>query len=372
MKSALPNALIRPLAHGGNMLQAARAHGCAPEEILDFSNNADTLVHDITARLVRETPYPFEAYPESDSPELCAALAAHEGVPPEQILVGNGSSELIYLAIAALRPGRALAVAPIFSEHVLACERFGACCDIYSLSEERDFQLQDSDIPRIVDAAPDMTLVCTPNNPTGVVLDEVFALIERIPSGVVVIDAAYREFLHGSPVYQKHSHREYANHAQPGVRVLTLGSFTKYFNCPGVRLGYVVSDPQTLSQLKEKRAPWMLARYNEQIGLKMLENLEEYRAARNGFGDLRGDYVAALRETGLFARLQPSVLNFITCKLRPDLDSVRLYDFLYRRKILVRVCDNIPGMPEKYIRMQVKSADENRVLLKALSEFAAM
>nr|WP_230404573.1 hypothetical protein [Nitratidesulfovibrio sp. HK-II] len=109
-------------AHGGEVYRVARELGVAPEDILDCGSNGFAHAVDLTRALVEAQPHPFEHYPDPDSTALRQRLAAHEGVSPGQLLVGNGSSELIWLALRVLRPTRVTLLGPTFSEYVRACE----------------------------------------------------------------------------------------------------------------------------------------------------------------------------------------------------------------------------------------------------------
>ena len=101
--------------HGGDIREIARNLGIAPEDLLDFSTNCNVFAHDLTRELVDSTPYDFAAYPENHGARLLARIADHENAPENQIVIGNGSAELIFLALRAMNPGSALLIGPIFS-----------------------------------------------------------------------------------------------------------------------------------------------------------------------------------------------------------------------------------------------------------------
>ncbi len=363
-----PRAL--PAAHGGNVIELAAALGLEALDFLDFSSNANSLVDDLTEAVVRETPHFHSVYPDTHSAALRERLAQHEGVAADHIMVGNGSSELIFLAFMALKPRSVLLVAPIFSEYVLACANMNIYYELLTLSEENGFRITESDMERLSSTSYDCVVLCTPNNPTGAVYD-METVLPRLSCSTVLVDNTYKEFLYGDPAYQGHSQPAYARMLRPGVRCIALNSFTKFFHCTGIRLGYCLADPGTIGGLQRFRAPWMVSRFNELTGIKLLEHLEDYRRRQGDISLYRDAMRQELMDTNAFQRICDSPVNFLTAKLRPEFSATALYDFLLQRKILIRVCDNIPGMPEGHIRIQVRSPQDNNRLLTAIREFTS-
>ncbi|MGE4297255.1 MAG: aminotransferase class I/II-fold pyridoxal phosphate-dependent enzyme [Desulfovibrionaceae bacterium] len=355
-----------PSEHGGNVFRLARRLGCDPSAILDCSSNSDSLVDHITARITASLAVPYARYPDPASHALCARIAAHEGVDPANILAGNGSSELIHLIFQELRPRATCIVAPVFSEYGLACDRLGLAHRLHVLDEATGFDLTPADADALAASTDDCIVLCVPNNPTGALYTALDALLPRLAARTVIIDTTYREFLHGTPEYTLHRWTRYATAARPGTRVITLGSFTKYFFCTGIRLGWCVADPAVIERLAGARAPWTVWEYAERVGIAFLDAIDEYRAARHGFANLMRELATGLEATGAFSRVLTSRANFLTCKCANPDGAQHLADRLAQQRILVRVCDNIPGMPPGYIRVQVKSAAENRTLVRAI------
>jgi threonine-phosphate decarboxylase len=361
-------------SHGGRVLETARRLGVRPEDVLDFSNNAESAAAALTGRLVAETPYPFAFYPDSECAELRAALARHEGLAPEQVLLGNGSSELIHLALAALAPRRALLLTPLFSEYLTGCQRLGIEHELFRLEASAHFRLQASDARTIIEKDFDLLILCSPNNPGSVVHHGLDALLGQLGERArrqgravqVLFDSAYREFLYGTPAYDEHAFSRLQAAGGEGVSLLMLMSFTKYFFCPGVRLGYALGETGVIDALRRRQPPWMVPRFAEQLGLKFLESLDEYREVHRALPERRARFLAALKECPAFEAVHPPELNFVLVKLAAGLSGPVISEALAERRILVRVCDDIPGMPPGYLRLQVKSPAENRRLIEAL------
>jgi threonine-phosphate decarboxylase len=353
--------------HGGNVLSAAREKGVAPDRVLDFSSNADSLCRDLTEKIVRSIDYPYHMYPDIGCPELTRALAADEQVEPDNILAGNGSSELIFLCFSALKPKRVRIVAPTFSEYVRACENLDIDHDLYLLEEENGFSLTESDMRAIAADPADMLVLCTPNNPTTAVYRDIAPLLQGA-FRTVLVDNTYQEFLHGHPAHHDHGYARYRSQAAPDTAVISMQSFTKAFYCTGIRLGYLVAPIEIRNRLASHQPPWTVSRFAELAGLRFLDERERYRTQRKVIPGLREEFVKGLEKSGLFARIHRSEVNYLLCRLSVETDMERVQKGLLKAGILVRNCDSIPGMPRGHIRMQVRSREENERLLEGLEE----
>ncbi len=360
----------RPSSHGGEILAAARATGTGPDDLLDFSSNADSLVKDLTETIVRSIPYPYAYYPDDGCRELVDALAETEGVDAGDILVGNGSSELIFLCLQALKPRKVVIVGPVFSEYARACENLGIEHELYLLDENNGFALTREDMDRLARISGDMLILCIPNNPTTAVYGELETLLGRGTRKDILIDNTYREFLYGTPAYEAQDLRRYRSLVPEGTDVISLQSFTKAYYCTGIRLGYLLAPARIVDALKACKAPWTVSRFAELAGLAFLKNRDAFRERRREMPGLRKKFVADLEGTGLFENILSSDLNFVLGKLEAGKDVFHLQEYLLKRSILVRNCDNIPGMPAGYVRMQVRCGEENGALVGACAEYA--
>ncbi|MDL2210725.1 aminotransferase, partial [Desulfovibrio sp. OttesenSCG-928-O18] len=219
--------------HGGDVYAVARRLRKDVADFIDFSSNTHVFAASVTERLVRETPYPYEHYPDSDSVLLREAVAAHEHCDPANILVGNGSSELIWLALTALAPRRILFIGPMFSEYVRAAMLLGIEYEIVTPPDTQEFIPGPKEMRAIWDSSADLAVLCTPNNPGAVTYPNIQELFELLRIPRVLVDNTYREFLHGWPEYAVNSYAAYAkSFARTGVSVFSMNSFTKFFACP--------------------------------------------------------------------------------------------------------------------------------------------
>lgn len=356
-------------SHGGNVFGTCARLGYEPDEILDFSNNASALVADITAEIVGAVRPVFAHYPDERNSALRGRIAAHEGVDSDEVMPGNGSAELIHLAMLALKPSSVLIVGPVFSEYERACRSLGVEYDVHTLGQDSEFVLTDADIETITASCHDAVILCSPNNPTGALYRRLPELLAGLSCGWCLVDCTYREFLHGSPDYTATAHAALAEAA--ACPLVTLHSFTKFFFCPGIRLGYALGDAPLLERLWGHRAPWMVPHYAEQLGSAFLDAMPRYRERLDGLRELKVEFREHLAESDPVEHVYDSSMNFFCARLRPGVDPAELAAFLAHRRILIRDCTNITGMPPGHIRVQVRPREESEKLFAALSEWGS-
>ncbi|WP_353118815.1 aminotransferase class I/II-fold pyridoxal phosphate-dependent enzyme [Nitratidesulfovibrio sp.] len=367
--------------HGGEIYRVARELGMEPECITDHSSNGFAHVRELTRTLVEALPHPFEHYPDSSSTALREDLAAHEGFAPDNIMVGNGSSELIWLILRVLRPRRVTLLGPTFSEYARACEAHAIPWRVLHADPACALDAPPPDFRAAVttDTDDELVVLCSPGNPCPVTAPDLPALVAALfRSGfrTVLADLTYRDFLWDTPEHAAHRHVALAPACPPssaGGTLLCLHSFTKFFHCTGIRLGYLTGPENRLDLLQSRRPPWMVSPFAEAMGRRFLHALPDYRAH---LGTLRADRAAlldGLRRSGVFApRTIGAGPSFATCRLNGELlrsgitaEAVRRE--LLRHGMLIRSCDNIPGMPPGYLRMQVRRHSDNERLVQHIT-----
>ena len=352
--------------HGGDVYATARRLRTTPDKLLDFSGNANIFACSLTEALVRATPYPFPHYPDSRAEELAEAIAAHEGLPPDRLLPGNGATELIWLALRALDPRKVLFIGPVFSEYVTACQTFSIPFDILTPSADNAFDCYPEDLNALWESDADLVVLCTPNNPTGAIYD-MSRLLYMLRAPRVLIDNSHREFLHGTDDYASNSPHAYSAFARPGVSVLTLHSFSKFFCCPGIRLGYLTGDRNLLARIAALRPSWTISPFAQIMGGLFLGHIEAYRET---LPPLNQAVAHMGRELRRLPCVDPDKVfegpTFLCCGLSPRFRPAAVCKTLLNQRMLARNCDAIPGMPEGFIRLQARPEPDAARLLAIL------
>ena len=296
-------------------------------------------------------------YPSEQPDELRHALADYDGVDPDQIIVGNGSNEITYtFGLAFLDPGDPVVLPrPMFSlyEKVMRLQE----ANLTSVPPRDDFGF---DADALATAAADtdavLTILTTPNNPTGLAmtLDEIEQVVVASP-GFVVVDEAYVEFNpEGTAVELLDRH----------PNVLILRTLSKGFGLAGARLGYLLARPTVVRELMKARLPFMVDRFAEQTALAVLERpaLIEDRVQRIQASIT--DLTEALRDMD-GVEVVPSQANFVIFTTSVPADV--LQDRLANHGVLVR---NMGGYPELegYLRVSAGTEAENNAFIGALEK----
>ncbi|MBI2495967.1 MAG: threonine-phosphate decarboxylase [Candidatus Omnitrophica bacterium] len=364
--------LVRTRIHGGNPWELIRRRRFSKDEIVDFSVDLNPLgfpagVRDAVLKCLDD----IQCYPDPDARALSQAIAAYHQVPVEVVLPGNGSAELITL-VTRLQPlTKALVVVPTFTEYEWAAEQAGAVVSYQSLEEADGFQLN-------VAAANwpdglrgvDLVFLCNPNNPTGIALpkDKVLQLAHRClaAGALLIVDEAFMEFVEQPELCSVVPDAASLSH------VMVLRSLTKLFAVPGLRLGYLVACPSIVERLRALQQPWPLNTFALAVGAQLFNETDYIGRSRRTITALRGELDRSFRAIPGLAPF-PSVTNFILCKLTDErITSDELCERLARRGILIRNCDDFTGLePGRWIRLAVRTQDENARLTAALREVSA-
>ncbi|MFB6250000.1 MAG: histidinol-phosphate transaminase [Salinibacter sp.] len=299
----------------------------------------------------------FNRYPSEQPRELRRALAAHEEVPPESIIVGNGSNEITYtFGLAFLDPGTPMVLPrPLFSLYEKVARLQDAALTSVPPREDLRFDT-DGLVAAVRSTGARLTVLATPNNPTGRAMT--LAEIERVAAaspGVVVVDEAYVEFnTEPSAVQLMDEH----------PNIMVLRTLSKGFGLAGARLGYLVARPPVVRELMKARLPFVVDRFAEQTALAVLERpgLIEERVRRMQVSIT--ELTEALRALD-GVEVVPTEANFAI--FTTPMPADQLHNRLADRGILIR---NMGGYPELegYLRVNAGTRAENKAFLTALDE----
>jgi histidinol-phosphate aminotransferase len=346
-----PEDLVRPEILALKAYPVASSDGMVK---LDAMENPyplpDAVKRELAAALARVD---MNRYPTPSPQKLREAIARRMQVPAGmEVLLGNGSDELIAMLITALaRPGASLMYpSPTFVMYSMGATFSGMRAVAVPLRE--DFSLDaDAFIARMQAEKPALVFIAYPNNPTGVLYPESdLVKILKASSGLVVIDEAYHVFAGKSFVPRL---AEFDN-------LVVIRTVSK-LGLAGIRLGYLVGRPEWVAQLDKVRPPYNVSVLTQTAALFMLERLDvlEQQAARIlSERKSLGEALQALKGVTVY----PSEANFFLIRV-PDAD--RAYAALKEQNVLVRNLN--PGI-RNCLRVTVGTPDENRILITALRE----
>ena len=323
--------------------------------ILDFSVNSNPYgpppgVHEALDCV------PLDRYPDRESLALRRALADSLGRTLGEIVVGNGTAELLGLiALAFLRAGdRVLVVGPSFGEYARVSRLMGAQVDVWMAQREQGFAVDPADVQRrLRELEPRLVFLCNPNNPTGTALEPA-AMADWAaahPETLFIVDEAYLAFARGL----------LSALSLQAPNVLVLRSMTKDYALAGLRLGYAVGPPRVVDALARVRSPWNVNALAQAAGLAALRDQGHLRETLDALQAAGAQLVTGLRQRGWDPL--PSTVHFFLIDVG---DGGRLWARLLREGVLVRDCASF-GLPS-YVRIAARRPEENARLLAAMVE----
>jgi histidinol-phosphate aminotransferase len=350
-------AAVTACLHGGIGDAELRVLGLRRADVLDFSASTNPLgpsprVAEALTELAAGGD--LGRYPDDGCPRLREALAAHTGCPPDQLIVANGSVEILWLlALAYLGPGdRVLVVGPTFGEYARAARIAGAAVVEWRAAEARAFRPDpDALAAAIRRTCPRLVFLCNPNNPTGVLLDRavVTHLLATLQEGLLVVDEAYAAFADDAPRLSP---------LLGDGRLVLLHSLTKDYGLAGLRLGYALGASTLTAALDRVRPPWNVNAAAEVAGLAALADEAHLVRARREVVTARAYLVDALRHLGL--RVYPPAANFLLVDVgsTPVGDGQAFRSALLHHGICVRDCASfgLPSCVRIGVRMQAACA----------------
>jgi threonine-phosphate decarboxylase len=319
--------------HGGT---GKRQREKTKKNVLDFSASTNPFPPQFVWHC---DPQVLAYYPDDSYAELKSQIASTFNRSIEEICVGNGSIELIRVFCSVALKGKErtfFTESPTFGEYALSSRLAGA---------ERVEKPQKSDV----------SFICNPNNPTGILQkkSEMKDHLEGMKSqgGLLFCDEAFIEL--SDPAQSMVDVRD--------PNLFVLHSLTKSFSVPGIRFGYGFGDPDVIDKIEITRPPWSVNAFAEAYAMEALKHMGELTASRAAISQERDRFTAEINALGL--RCHPSSANYILIECGRNVAS--LCEALVHHDILVRDCTSFK-LPT-CIRVAVRTREENRVLLEALS-----
>ena len=355
----LANPQLRDLAvyePGKPIEETARELGLHPAEIVKLASNENPLGPSPKAiQAMRAALEDSHLYPDGSGFYLTRAIAAKLGVKPENVILGNGSNEVIeFLGHAFLNPGDDVITCQYaFIVYKLLASAFGV----------RTIETPSPSYQQNVDATLEaitprtrLVFVPNPNNPTGTLVsqEEIDNFMSRVPENVVVVfDEAYFEFLDDPP--------DTLRFVREGRNVVVLRTFSKIHGLAGLRIGYAVAPSDAIEVLHKTRQPFNVNSIALAGALAALQDDAHLRGTKRVVDAGRAYLQQQLSEMRI--PFVPAVANFVMLKVG---DGCAVFEKLLKRKIIVRPLKGY-GLSE-WVRISVGTMEENKRLIVALRD----
>ncbi len=333
------------------------------EGMMDYSVNLNPFgPSEAVKAAVQESLKEIGQYPDSRCRLLRKSLAEKLGVQEDTLIFGNGAAELIFLIVQAERPNRAVLTAPSFAEYGQALGAVGCEWKEYFAKEKDGFSIKEDYLSFLTEDV-DLIFLCSPDNPSGNVIDK--ALLLRILrrceiNGIrMVLDECFLDFL------KKPEEQTLLEEVLKSENLFLLRAFTKMHAMPGLRLGYgITKDRKLLERMERKRQPWSISSVAQAAGIAAVREEDRVKKTRDFIQEERRRMEERLSKIGVcwFA----SQVNYLLLKSPYD-----LFTLLMERGFLIRDCSNYAGLGKGYYRIAVRKQQDNEKLLLALEEIYA-
>jgi len=357
---------VRLPDHGGDVWDVSSLLDIPVTSIVDFSASVNPLgTSPLAADAIRSAIRFLPFYPDNDCSRLKDAIASYiEGVSSENILVGNGSTEIIHLfSQAFLGPGdEAIILQPTFSEYEYAITQNGA--KPIAVQMEKGFRLDVEVLLNSVTPRTRAIVLCNPNNPTSTTLSksDVEEIVKEAAKRriMVILDECFIEFV------EDYGRRSLSRDSKDLENLVVLRSLTKVFGLAGLRIGYALGNKKTMILMNKFKVTWSINTLAQVAGVAALGDAGYLDETKRLIRKERTYLKESLSKIGI--SITPPKANFILANLEGRMEAPELKQRLLTRRILIRDCSAFRGLDSRFVRLSVRTRKDNMALLRALRE----
>lgn len=360
--------------HGGNIYKIFREKNI--DKILDYSSNINPYgLPENLKKEIFEKLFVLERYPDPDYIELREKIAEKNNLNIENIIVGNGATEIIFLFMKILSPKKVLIVSPTFGEYERAIKASTLVdnnieINYFELKEKENFVLNIKNLEIELENNYDLLILCNPNNPTGQFLklkklEEILKICEQ-KNTKLFVDEAFVEFV------EDWENESIINSKENKENLFVIRAFTKFFAIPGLRLGYgICFNNNLLKKMLEKKEPWSVNNIADLAGQIVLDDKEYIQKTKEWIKDQKKYMYENLNEIeGL--RVYETEVNFILLKIKDNvlkkgLDVKKLRKKMLEKGILIRDASNFIYLDKRYFRLAIKDKSNNKKVIETLT-----
>ena len=308
--------------HGSDLEKIEQIYGIKKEEIVSFSANVNPLgVSPLLRTALSEQIDVITTYPDREYTSLRKCIAEYCGTEYENVIVGNGSTELISLFIQIEHPKKAMVIGPTYSEY------------------EREISLGGvtrTEMRHILDACKEHDIY-------------------------VMVDETYVEFADNMAEISAVPLTNYYNN------IVILRGTSKFFAAPGLRLGYAITGNRDLiKSINTRKNPWTINSLAVVAGETMFRDTAYIKATKDLISSERARIYRTFQKSPDFKVYEPSGNFMLVRILKDDLTSQDLFDRAIREKMMIRDCSTFPFLDNKYIRLCIMNPEDNDRLLACL------
>ncbi len=350
--------------HGGNLRLACEKYGGSENDFIDFSASINPLPRPLEIKsYILNALDSIKRYPDDDAAGFVKRVSDVYGVPEENVLAGNGTSEILFFLSLINANQSALIVSPSFSEYERSLVNANCRVRKVYLDSLNNFSFNPEDAKSVL---PKVKLVylCNPNNPTSNLISSKMELLKFInlaskENVLVIIDEAFIDMVPDESLIKE---------ASSSDNLVVVRSMTKFFGLAGLRLGFAVGARGIIDKMKALKFPWSVNSLALSVGERILGDKEFIKDSLKFLMREREFLYQGLKGIkGLYP--YPSSANFLFVRIGlKNMTSAKLYHSLARERILIRDCSSFDGLDGRYFRVAVRERVDNERLLEKLGE----
>ncbi|MCR5625909.1 MAG: aminotransferase class I/II-fold pyridoxal phosphate-dependent enzyme [Lachnospiraceae bacterium] len=356
--------------HGSDLEKIELLYGVKKENIVSFSANVNPL--GISPKLkatLSDHLDDLAHYPDREYKRLRETIGDYCSSPADNIIVGNGSTELISILIELKKPKKAMILGPSYSEYEREVSLAGGASLYFPLKESDNFELNIEKLEKHLNEDIDLLIICNPNNPTSTCIKrrDMRTILDlcKILGIFVMVDETYIEFVENMDEVDDVPLTQYYNN------LFIIRGISKFFAAPGLRLGYAITGNEDLiRQIYTRKNPWAINTLAEIAGNIMFTDHDYISQTKELIVTEKKRICTkldALSSLGL-KYFSPSA-NFVLCKLeRSDITADNLFDNCIRQEMMIRNCSTFPFLDNRFFRFCFMKPEQNDRLIECIAD----
>lgn len=352
--------------HGGDLDLIERMYNIPRKNIMDFSGNINPLgIPESAKNAIIKNIDKLSTYPDVNYINLKNSIADYTGTDPKNILVGNGSTELITAFIKSVKAKKSVIVSPAYSEYEREVKLSGSEIYFFPLLEKDNFNINLDNLFKFLNSEIDLFIMCNPNNPTGTCLnkDEISQLLIHCKKNniLVMIDETYVEFTDDD------KNISCVCLADKFDNLFIIRGTSKFFACPGLRLGYgITSNYKILNIINKNKDPWSVNILATIAGEIMFQDKKFINDTKKLISSERHKIIDELK-TWKNIKLYQTQSNFILIKItNKNINAPQIFSELIKYNIVIRDASDFAFLGSSYLRFCILSPEKNKLLLEKL------
>lgn len=353
--------------HGSDLEKIEEQYHINRNDIVPHASNVNPLGSSPIARqALIDGVDAVTTYPERDYASLKATIANYCGTEASNIILGNGTSDLIRLTIETLAPKKTMIIGPTYSEYANTATKYGSEVVKYMLKDLDDFELDMDLFLKNLNESIELLIICNPNNPTGKALtrEQMDTILEKCLALniFVMVDETYVEFVKDiNQISSVLLTRKYDN-------LIVLRSVSKFFASPGLRLGYAITNNEDfLTATDNSKTPWNINSFAT-VARVMFEDEHYISLTKSLIQTERNLIFSALSSRKTIKVYKPDA-NFVLIKLlKEDQTASDVFEYCIKKGLMIRDCTDYEGLGEKYIRFCFMKPEQNDNVVNTILE----